>query len=350
MNDDPHIQARTATFHAHRGLRLLGLLTVIAGVLALAAAAFVFSYAGVHHIAVAAGVPSALARFYPALPDAVLVVACAAALSLRGAKWWTRSLAWLTIIILAAAVGTVDAVHAMGIKVPRRPLAATVAVVPWVLLLLGFRLWFTVLRHPRHEGAQAPAPLPSADVAADASAGEDQGSGAAAEAAGPAGETIIAADASPAQSPHQDHPAQSMDSADSEGEGLGHDAPAEPATLARGLDLILGPPREKDADGAARAATDGPGRHEAPGYAVTAPPLSAPVPEAGLAEATPGSGAGPGPGAEADHEAGDAPHERRENDAAEPSPATPRDARLEAPAPPPPDFHRLRSSPVRPGE
>src|SRR6266567_2197415 len=145
------------TFKGYRGLRLLALITVIAGVLALAAAAFVFSYAGVHRIALAAGVPAGLARFYPALPDAVLVVACAAALSLRGAKWWTRWLAWLSIIVLAAAVGTVDAVHAMGIKVPRRPLAATIAVVPWVLLLLGFRLWLSVLRQPRHASAARPA-------------------------------------------------------------------------------------------------------------------------------------------------------------------------------------------------
>ncbi|HKB32147.1 MAG TPA: DUF2637 domain-containing protein, partial [Streptosporangiaceae bacterium] len=92
MNDD-NLPGRTqAGPPGHQGLRLLALLTVIAGVLALAAAAFVFSYAPVYDIARAEGVRAGLARFYPALPDAVLVVACAAALALRRGRWWAR---WL---------------------------------------------------------------------------------------------------------------------------------------------------------------------------------------------------------------------------------------------------------------
>ncbi len=136
------------------GLRLLALLTVIAGVVAAAAAAFVFSYPGVHDIARTAGMQAGLARFYPALPDAVLVMAVAAALVLGAARWWVRLLAWLSIVALVALVGAADAVHAMAIKPPRRPTEAAVAVLPWVLLLLGFRLWCAVLRHART--SQAP--------------------------------------------------------------------------------------------------------------------------------------------------------------------------------------------------
>src|SRR6266516_1976159 len=82
-----------------RGFRLLTMATVIVGVLLLAAAAFVFSYAPARDIALASGLRAGLARVFPLLPDAVLVVACAAALALRGAKWWTRWFTWLSILV-----------------------------------------------------------------------------------------------------------------------------------------------------------------------------------------------------------------------------------------------------------
>ena len=129
--------------------------------LALAAAAFALSYAGVRDIARAAGIPAGLARFYPALPDAVLVVACVAALALRGARWWARWLVWLSIIALAALVGAADAVHAMTINLPRRPAEAAVAVLPWVLLLLGFRLCLSARGVLRHPPEQAPIASPA---------------------------------------------------------------------------------------------------------------------------------------------------------------------------------------------
>jgi hypothetical protein len=68
----------------------------ITGVTLLAVAAFVVSYAGIRQIAVAAGVSPALAGLYPLIADAVLVVACVAALALRGARWWTQSYAGCT--------------------------------------------------------------------------------------------------------------------------------------------------------------------------------------------------------------------------------------------------------------
>ena len=151
---------------AHQGLPSLALLIVIVGVLALAAAAFVFSYAGVRDIARAAGIQAGLARFYPAVPDAVVVTACAAALALRGARWSARWLVWLSIIAIVALVGAADAVHAMAIKLPRRPAEGAVAVLPWLLLLLGFRLWLSLLRHAR-KGQALPANAALAKPAAD---------------------------------------------------------------------------------------------------------------------------------------------------------------------------------------
>ena len=70
----------------------------------LAAAAFVLSYRGIHELALSAGVSASLARIFPVIFDAMLVVSCAAVLSLRGAGWWRRGYSWLTTLVLLAAV------------------------------------------------------------------------------------------------------------------------------------------------------------------------------------------------------------------------------------------------------
>ena len=77
---------------------------VVTGVVLLAAAAFLVSYAGIRQVAVAAGVSPALAGLYPLIVDAVLVVACVAALALRGARWPMLGYAWLSVIVLLAVV------------------------------------------------------------------------------------------------------------------------------------------------------------------------------------------------------------------------------------------------------
>ena len=84
--------------------QVAAVVVAITGVLLLAVAAFVVSYAGIRQIAVAAGVPAALAGLYPVIVDAVLVVACVAALALRGAGWPARGGAWLSVLVLFAAV------------------------------------------------------------------------------------------------------------------------------------------------------------------------------------------------------------------------------------------------------
>ena len=121
----------------------------ITGVMLLAVAAFLVSYAGIRQIAVAAGVSPALAGLYPLMVDAALVVACVAALALRGAGWQMQGYAWLSVIFLLAAVAVAGAVHAAGVSLPHRPAAAAVAALPWVLFLLGFGLCLSVLRHLR---------------------------------------------------------------------------------------------------------------------------------------------------------------------------------------------------------
>lgn len=128
-------------------------LAVIVVVAAVAAATFMLSYAGVHAVALQAGVPRDLARYYPGILDAVLVIACAAAPVLRDARWWVRCYAWLAILVVVVVIGGIDAVHAMSVALPHRATAGIAAVLPWALLLLAFSLWLTILRHLRAQHA-----------------------------------------------------------------------------------------------------------------------------------------------------------------------------------------------------
>jgi Protein of unknown function (DUF2637) len=154
----------------HSTLRLAALTAVVAGVVLLAAAAFVLSYSGIHSVALQAGVSPDLAKLYPVIFDAMLVVAGAAAMALRGAGWWSRFYAWACLIALLVAVAIGDAVHATGTALPERALRIAVAITPWVLLLLAFGLLLTMLRHFRKSRA-AVAARQEARAAADAGIG-----------------------------------------------------------------------------------------------------------------------------------------------------------------------------------
>ena len=70
MSDERTAPARPAS-DSHRALRLLGIAAVVVGVLLLMAAAFVLSYAGIHAVALSAGVSPRLARLYPLIFDAL---------------------------------------------------------------------------------------------------------------------------------------------------------------------------------------------------------------------------------------------------------------------------------------
>ena len=148
MNDNPRANGSRGR-DPYAALRLIALIAAIAGVIVLAAAAFVLSYGGIHKIALSAGVSPSMARIFPVIFDAMLVVSCAAVVSLRAAGWWQRTYSWLSTLALLAVVAAADAVHATGTHIPRKPAAATVAVLPWVLLLLAFSLLLSMLRQFR---------------------------------------------------------------------------------------------------------------------------------------------------------------------------------------------------------
>jgi uncharacterized protein DUF2637 len=133
----------------YQTLRLTAVVTVVTGVVLLAIISFRFSYAAIHSIALAAGVSPGEARVYPLILDGMLVISCVAALALRGAEWWIRGYAWLLVLVLLAAMATLDAWHASGIELPHRFAAGMMALMPWVLLLLGLGLCLGVLRDLR---------------------------------------------------------------------------------------------------------------------------------------------------------------------------------------------------------
>jgi hypothetical protein len=145
-------------------LRLLALAAVAVGVILLAAAAFVLSYSGIHAVALSAGVSPRLARLYPLIFDAMLVVACSAVLALRTAGLPSRCYAWLSLLALLAAVAAADAVNATGTKLPHRPTAAVIAVIPWALVLIGFGLLLAMLRHARKRRTSAATGQPQRGV------------------------------------------------------------------------------------------------------------------------------------------------------------------------------------------
>jgi hypothetical protein len=129
-------------------------------VIAVAGATFVFSYDGVHAIALLGGVSARLARYYPGLFDAVLVIACVAAVMLRDGQWWARLWAWVVIVVLLAAIGTTDVLHAMNYTLRHRPTEGIVAAAPVVAVLLAFSLLLTLLRQSRTQAQEPTGPGP----------------------------------------------------------------------------------------------------------------------------------------------------------------------------------------------
>jgi hypothetical protein len=144
--------SRPGPARADRGpgaFRVLAMAAVCVGLAALAGGTFVLSYSGIHVLALQAGIAPRLARGYPLLIDAMLVVVLAAVLALRGADLASRLLAWTTLLAVLAAAAGADALHAARHRLPNHVAAITAAVLPWVLVFLAFALLLAMLRHAR---------------------------------------------------------------------------------------------------------------------------------------------------------------------------------------------------------
>jgi hypothetical protein len=130
-------------------LRVLALIAVAVGLTALTAAACVLSYSSVHYLATQAGVHGRLARIYPLIFDAVLVVAGCSVLALRGAGLVSRLYSWLCLLVLLSALAAGGALHAAAVKIPHKLAAVVAAIVPWALVLIAFGLLIALLRYAR---------------------------------------------------------------------------------------------------------------------------------------------------------------------------------------------------------
>lgn len=140
------------------------------GLLVLTAAAFVLSYDGLRATALAGGVRPSLAFLYPLIFDGFLVVAFAAALVLRSARLRATWYPWTLIVVLLAAGGGANVLHALGREslLPPEPTKVVVAAVPLVALGLAFPLWLMMsayVRGARRLRRPARAHVPSGDGA-----------------------------------------------------------------------------------------------------------------------------------------------------------------------------------------
>src|SRR5262249_59279156 len=95
---------RSRSGDPHPTLRLAALTAVIIGVILVAVAAFLLSYEGIHQIALQAGVSEGLARLYPLMFDAMLVIVCAAALPLPSAGSAAKCYVWVSLLLVVGAV------------------------------------------------------------------------------------------------------------------------------------------------------------------------------------------------------------------------------------------------------
>jgi len=154
-----HLPASVPVQRRNWARRLVNVLVALV-VIAVAAAAFVFSYDGVHAVALLGGMSAQLARYYPGLFDAVLVIACVAAVMLRDGHWWARLWAWVVAVVLLAAIGTTDVLHAMNYTLRHRPTEGIVAAAPVVAVLLAFSLLLTLLRQSRTQAQEPTGPGP----------------------------------------------------------------------------------------------------------------------------------------------------------------------------------------------
>jgi hypothetical protein len=138
-----------APLEGARALRILAVVAVFLGVAALAAATFVLSYSAIRTVVLQAGITPRLARGYPLLLDAMLVIVLAAILALRGAGLPSRLLAWVTLLLVMTVAAGADALHTAGRSMPHQAAAITAAVLPFVLVLVAFVLLLVMLRYAR---------------------------------------------------------------------------------------------------------------------------------------------------------------------------------------------------------
>ncbi|GAA1268757.1 hypothetical protein GCM10009677_21660 [Sphaerisporangium rubeum] len=140
-------------------LRRTGTAVAVLAVAALAAAACTLSFEPLRSLAVTGGARTDLAYLYPAGFAALLVVALISVFLLRTRGWAARLQAGVVLAVLIVAAATANTVVATGAVVDSRAAAVTVAIAPWVMVVLGLWLLLLSVRAPRAAGGESDADL-----------------------------------------------------------------------------------------------------------------------------------------------------------------------------------------------
>jgi Protein of unknown function (DUF2637) len=151
-------------------LRTLALVAVVVGLVALTTAACVLTYSSVHDFALRAGISPSLARIYPDIGDAMLVMAGCSVLALRGAGLLGKVYGWLCFIGLLGVLAGSSVVHEAGLNMPLRAAEITAAVFPWALVLVAFGLLLVLLRYAKRRRQNQRASSTLADTLASSRA------------------------------------------------------------------------------------------------------------------------------------------------------------------------------------
>lgn len=151
-------------------LRTLALVAVVVGLVALTTAACVLTYSSVHDFALRAGISPSLARIYPDIGDAMLVMAGCSVLALRGAGLLGKVYGWLCFLGLLGVLAGSSVVHEAGLNMPLRAAEITAAVFPWALVLVAFGLLLVLLRYAKRRRQNQRASSTLADTLASSRA------------------------------------------------------------------------------------------------------------------------------------------------------------------------------------
>ncbi|WP_066368798.1 DUF2637 domain-containing protein [Herbidospora mongoliensis] len=150
MDAIPPATAGPASRPSSSGSRLLSRLAVgLAGLAlaVLAGAACVLSFDDLRALALVGAADPEFAYLYPAGFDALLVVALLAVPLVRSGPLLIRLQAALILILLLIGAATADVARASGAIIPVRPAAVVVALVPWVMLVVGLWLLLLIIRY-----------------------------------------------------------------------------------------------------------------------------------------------------------------------------------------------------------
>jgi hypothetical protein len=134
------------------------------GVVALAGGAFVLSFDNLRALAIRGGASRHIAYLYPWMLDGLVVVVILSILMSRRFRWWSRAVRWLLLLALVAGAGAAAVEHAVrGYEhLPHMWVSGGVAVAPWVILMLAFWLWVSMIKQARRMRPDEPRPTQAA--------------------------------------------------------------------------------------------------------------------------------------------------------------------------------------------